>query len=225
MRGNPPDLATLPPECPFLPRCNEGDRGPAGHEPAPSLMPVDSPDHRVACFNPMADRRSGSNLGVSAAAVSAPALYAQLPTPGSLCGAPSAWRGASADELDHQQLERQFVREPSASSPRDRCLHRAERCLRRPAGRRTRLAHQLREREVPAAGRAARRRPARRAASSSSVARTSSRSCRATRIWMCTPSRSRPSASMRRSWRSAFAARPSTIASMSAKMLSSRAWG
>src|SRR5690606_25908448 len=55
MRGNPPDLATLPPECPFLPRCNKAV-GRCRTEPAPALEPVrDSvPGHMVACFNPMA---------------------------------------------------------------------------------------------------------------------------------------------------------------------------
>ncbi|MCK9486237.1 MAG: ABC transporter ATP-binding protein [Dehalococcoidia bacterium] len=55
MRGHPPDLATLPPECPFLPRCNKAV-GRCRQEPAPGLAPVkDSvPGHRVACFNPMA---------------------------------------------------------------------------------------------------------------------------------------------------------------------------
>lgn len=55
MRGNPPDLATLPPECPFLPRCNKAI-GRCRTEPAPELEPVEdsTEGHRVACFNPMA---------------------------------------------------------------------------------------------------------------------------------------------------------------------------
>lgn len=55
MRGNPPDLATLPPECPFLPRCNKAV-GRCRTEPAPALMQVEDsvPGHRAACFNPMA---------------------------------------------------------------------------------------------------------------------------------------------------------------------------
>jgi oligopeptide/dipeptide ABC transporter ATP-binding protein len=54
MPGNPPDLATLPPECPFLPRCNKATAE-CRTEPAPSLMPVEgSPGHFAACFNPMA---------------------------------------------------------------------------------------------------------------------------------------------------------------------------
>jgi oligopeptide/dipeptide ABC transporter ATP-binding protein len=55
MRGNPPDLATLPPECPFLPRCNKGI-GRCRTEPAPDLTPVEdsAEGHRVACYNPMA---------------------------------------------------------------------------------------------------------------------------------------------------------------------------
>ncbi len=59
MRGQPPDLADLPPECPFLPRCSKATSA-CRTEPAPRLSPA--PDsvatHRVACFNPIAiDRR------------------------------------------------------------------------------------------------------------------------------------------------------------------------
>lgn len=55
MPGNPPDLATLPPECPFLPRCNKAV-GRCRVEDAPPLMPVEDSveGHRVACFNPIA---------------------------------------------------------------------------------------------------------------------------------------------------------------------------
>ncbi len=55
MRGNPPDLATLPSECAFLPRCNKAI-GRCRTEDAPGLMQVEDsvPGHRAACFNPMA---------------------------------------------------------------------------------------------------------------------------------------------------------------------------
>lgn len=54
MPGQPPDLTTLPPECPFLPRCNKAI-GVCRTEPAPPLLPMDdAPNHFAACFNPMA---------------------------------------------------------------------------------------------------------------------------------------------------------------------------
>jgi oligopeptide/dipeptide ABC transporter ATP-binding protein len=59
MRGQPPDLATLPPECPFLPRCSKATNT-CRQDPAPRLMaaPASTRNHRVACYNPMAiDRR------------------------------------------------------------------------------------------------------------------------------------------------------------------------
>ncbi|MQA00275.1 MAG: ATP-binding cassette domain-containing protein [Dehalococcoidia bacterium] len=55
MPGHAPDLATLPPECPFLPRCNKATSQ-CRTEPAPRLMPVEGSDgeHMVACYNPIA---------------------------------------------------------------------------------------------------------------------------------------------------------------------------
>jgi len=54
MPGQPPDLALLPPECPFLPRCNKAIAV-CRSEPAPPLLPMDdAPGHFAACFNPMA---------------------------------------------------------------------------------------------------------------------------------------------------------------------------
>jgi len=54
MPGNPPDLATLPPECPFLPRCTKAIAI-CRNSPEPDLFPMDgAPDHLAACFNPMA---------------------------------------------------------------------------------------------------------------------------------------------------------------------------
>jgi oligopeptide/dipeptide ABC transporter ATP-binding protein len=54
MRGQPPDLATLGEECPFLPRCAKGTNQ-CRVDPAPHLVPVEGSvlGHRVACFNPM----------------------------------------------------------------------------------------------------------------------------------------------------------------------------
>ncbi|MCK9496378.1 MAG: peptide ABC transporter ATP-binding protein, partial [Dehalococcoidia bacterium] len=53
MPGQPPDLSTLPPECPFLPRCIKAIAQ-CRLEPAPSLMDMgDAPDHYAACYNPM----------------------------------------------------------------------------------------------------------------------------------------------------------------------------
>lgn len=53
MPGQPPDLATLPPECPFLPRCIKAIAK-CRTEPAPPLLEMDdAPDHHAACFNPM----------------------------------------------------------------------------------------------------------------------------------------------------------------------------
>ena len=52
MRGQPPDLANLPEECPFLERCPKATAQ-CRTEPAPRLSSVE-PGHLVACFNPMA---------------------------------------------------------------------------------------------------------------------------------------------------------------------------
>ena len=54
MRGQPPDLATLGPECPFLPRCSKAVSQ-CRIEAAPALTAADTfiPDHLVACYNPM----------------------------------------------------------------------------------------------------------------------------------------------------------------------------
>lgn len=53
MEGLPPDLSTLPPECPFLPRCNKATAT-CRAEPAPPLRPMgDAADHLAACFNPI----------------------------------------------------------------------------------------------------------------------------------------------------------------------------
>jgi oligopeptide/dipeptide ABC transporter ATP-binding protein len=52
MRGQPPDLATLEPQCPFLPRCRKAISA-CRIEDAPRLE-VTSEGHTVACYNPMA---------------------------------------------------------------------------------------------------------------------------------------------------------------------------
>ena len=51
MRGQPPDLSSLPPECPFLPRCNKATST-CRAEPAPRLEEFDR-GHMLACYNPM----------------------------------------------------------------------------------------------------------------------------------------------------------------------------
>ena len=51
MRGQPPDLSSLPPECPFLPRCNKATNT-CRVEPAPRLEEFDR-GHMLACYNPM----------------------------------------------------------------------------------------------------------------------------------------------------------------------------
>ena len=53
LRGQPPDLSDLPPQCPFLPRCPKAVSK-CRLEDAPALEPVDDePGHLVACYNPM----------------------------------------------------------------------------------------------------------------------------------------------------------------------------
>jgi oligopeptide/dipeptide ABC transporter ATP-binding protein len=54
LRGQPPDLSDLPPQCPFLPRCAKAVSK-CRLEDAPTLEPVgDEPGHLAACYNPMA---------------------------------------------------------------------------------------------------------------------------------------------------------------------------
>jgi len=54
LRGQPPDLTDLPPQCPFLPRCAKAISR-CRIEPAPTLEPVgEEPGHFAACYNPMA---------------------------------------------------------------------------------------------------------------------------------------------------------------------------
>jgi oligopeptide/dipeptide ABC transporter ATP-binding protein len=57
MRGQPPDLATLGEECPFLPRCYKATSL-CRTEPAPALDPFEGDaEHLLACFNPIAVER------------------------------------------------------------------------------------------------------------------------------------------------------------------------
>ena len=51
IRGAPPDLAKLPAECPYLPRCPKATSV-CRIEPAPSLAELE-PAHQVACYNPI----------------------------------------------------------------------------------------------------------------------------------------------------------------------------
>ncbi len=59
MRGQPPDLATLGAECPFLPRCSKAVSR-CRVEAAPPLTEADTgvPGHLAACYNPMTVDRS-----------------------------------------------------------------------------------------------------------------------------------------------------------------------
>jgi oligopeptide/dipeptide ABC transporter ATP-binding protein len=51
IKGTPPSLIDLPPECPFLPRCPKATLV-CRQEPAPPLESL-APGHLVACYNPM----------------------------------------------------------------------------------------------------------------------------------------------------------------------------
>jgi len=54
LRGQPPDLSDLPPQCPFLPRCPKAVSQ-CRIDPAPPLEPVgEEPGHFAACYNPVA---------------------------------------------------------------------------------------------------------------------------------------------------------------------------
>jgi len=51
IKGSPPDLGELPPECAFLPRCHKAVNA-CRKEPWPPLKEL-SPGHWAACFNPV----------------------------------------------------------------------------------------------------------------------------------------------------------------------------
>jgi oligopeptide/dipeptide ABC transporter ATP-binding protein len=51
IKGSPPDLGELPPECAFLPRCHKAVSA-CRQEPWPPLEEL-SPGHWAACFNPV----------------------------------------------------------------------------------------------------------------------------------------------------------------------------
>ena len=51
IRGTPPNLAELPEECPFLPRCPKATNV-CRTEPAPSLSEIEA-GHLAACYNPV----------------------------------------------------------------------------------------------------------------------------------------------------------------------------
>ena len=51
IKGSPPDLAELPDECAFVPRCRKAIST-CRTEPSPPLAEL-GPDHRAACYNPI----------------------------------------------------------------------------------------------------------------------------------------------------------------------------
>ena len=51
IKGSPPDLAELPAECAFLPRCRKAVSA-CRTKPSPPLAEV-APGHRAACYNPV----------------------------------------------------------------------------------------------------------------------------------------------------------------------------
>ncbi|MFA7249014.1 MAG: ABC transporter ATP-binding protein [Dehalococcoidia bacterium] len=59
LRGQPPDVATLGEECPFLPRCSKAVSL-CRVQPAPALDAADTgvPGHAVACYNPISVDRN-----------------------------------------------------------------------------------------------------------------------------------------------------------------------
>ena len=57
MKGQPPDLSDLPPQCPFLPRCNKATSR-CRTDDAPALAPTDD-GGLVACYNPIVVPRAG----------------------------------------------------------------------------------------------------------------------------------------------------------------------
>lgn len=60
LRGQPPDLSDLSPQCPFLPRCPKAVSQ-CRIEDAPALEPAgDEPGHFAACYNPIAIPLRGS---------------------------------------------------------------------------------------------------------------------------------------------------------------------
>jgi oligopeptide/dipeptide ABC transporter ATP-binding protein len=52
IRGTPPSLIDLPDQCPFVPRCPKATNV-CRSEGAPVLQGMESPDHLVACYNPV----------------------------------------------------------------------------------------------------------------------------------------------------------------------------
>ena len=51
LRGTPPNMVTLPQECPFLPRCHKA-LSRCRVDPKPGLEEI-KPGHQVACYNPV----------------------------------------------------------------------------------------------------------------------------------------------------------------------------
>jgi peptide/nickel transport system ATP-binding protein len=52
VRGRPPDMTQMPPQCAFLPRCPKAVND-CRLLDAPPLAPIDTPDHLVSCYNPV----------------------------------------------------------------------------------------------------------------------------------------------------------------------------
>ena len=57
IRGAPPDLTELPPECPYLPRCPKAISV-CRSDPAPALQELEA-HHLVACYNPVVSPNGG----------------------------------------------------------------------------------------------------------------------------------------------------------------------
>ena len=53
LRGQPPDLSDLPPQCPFLPRCAKAVSKCRLQDAPPSEPVGEEPGHLAACYNPM----------------------------------------------------------------------------------------------------------------------------------------------------------------------------
>jgi peptide/nickel transport system ATP-binding protein len=58
IRGTPPNLAELPEECPYLPRCPKATSV-CRSDPAPALDEIE-PGHLVACYNPVVSPNGGT---------------------------------------------------------------------------------------------------------------------------------------------------------------------
>jgi oligopeptide/dipeptide ABC transporter ATP-binding protein len=75
IQGAPPSLLSLPPGCPFMPRCPMAEEVCAEQEP--DLLPTDDPAHAAACHYSalLADKKPGEVFVVSAADTGLPESY------------------------------------------------------------------------------------------------------------------------------------------------------